>query len=534
MITAWTVGSLDKVKADSRPPRDTEFSPVLRFSAARGEVEAAQLCVHPVGGGVKIEAVDIEPFHGHGLSIVPRVRLVDFVNVTEASHGDGEVGPQPDILREFVPVKLETTRSFWGDVKVPREAPAGLYSGNIHIRTAGAGDIRVPITLRVFNFELPWPPRLVTGYGLYEKPMRTAYGERYDDMFRRFRENMTEHRITHLAFPAVDITLPKIQIPAKGKGKGKVKVDYTEFDRAVQENLPRGMNRFEMPVPAKYLAKEKRLDTPYPPDVLVAVLAEFEQHLEQRGWLDMAYFFLVDEPGRDAFPVFEEIQNLLKRGAPRIRRRLDMGYGAYGAKPGEVIEKAEYRKLKGLVEIWVPHIDCVDQEFLAAEQAEGREVWWYICCSAKHPYPNCLVDYPLIDSRVPMWMTFDAGATGFVYWTVNWWDKDPFVNPLSYAKANGDGMLIYPGPDGPLDSVRWEVMRDGFEDYDYLVLLSERLRAAEKAGRTGPAVEIARSALAAVKQVASSRTQYAKDPNVLLTVRTQVAHAIEGLGVTPQ
>jgi hypothetical protein len=221
---------------------------------------------------------------------------------------------------------------------------------------------------------------------------------------------------------------------------------------------------------------------------------------------------------------------MLHRAAPRIRRRLDMGYGAYGGKPGAV-KSAEYRKLKGLVEIWVPHIDCVDDEFLAAEQAAGNDVWWYICCSAKHPWPNCLIDYPLLDSRVPFWMMFDAKVTGYAYWTVDWWtrDKDPFKDPLSFAKTNGDGVLVYPGEDGPVDSIRWEATRDGFEDYEYLALLQERIRAAEAADSCSSVLDDACRALAEVKRVAASRTEYAKDPAVLLSARDRVAQAIEGM-----
>ena len=41
---------------------------------------------------------------------------------------------------------------------------------------------------------------------------------------------------------------------------------------------------------------------------------------------------------------------------------------------------------------------------------------------------------------------------------------------------NGDGYLLYPGPNGPLTSLRFEVMRDGVEDYDALRMLEDLLR----------------------------------------------------------
>ena len=44
----------------------------------------------------------------------------------------------------------------------------------------------------------------------------------------------------------------------------------------------------------------------------------------------------------------------------------------------------------------------------------------------------------------------------------------------------GDGWLTYPGPNGePLSSVRFDNLRDGFEDAELLQLLKERGREAQ-------------------------------------------------------
>jgi len=38
----------------------------------------------------------------------------------------------------------------------------------------------------------------------------------------------------------------------------------------------------------------------------------------------------------------------------------------------------------------------------------------------------------------------------------------------------GDSWIVYPGKDGPLDSIRHEAMRDGIADYELLSMLAER------------------------------------------------------------
>jgi hypothetical protein len=63
---------------------------------------------------------------------------------------------------------------------------------------------------------------------------------------------------------------------------------------------------------------------------------------------------------------------------------------------------------------------------------------------------------------------------------VNWWpdvNVDPFKNAGNSKWAqNGNGLLFYPGTDGPWDSIRVENFRDGMQDYEYIQLLLNKLR----------------------------------------------------------
>jgi hypothetical protein len=63
---------------------------------------------------------------------------------------------------------------------------------------------------------------------------------------------------------------------------------------------------------------------------------------------------------------------------------------------------------------------------------------------------------------------------------VNWW-PDVNVDPLENAKnskweQNGNGLIFYPGTDGPWDSIRTENFRDGMQDYEYIQILLNKLR----------------------------------------------------------
>jgi hypothetical protein len=84
----------------------------------------------------------------------------------------------------------------------------------------------------------------------------------------------------------------------------------------------------------------------------------------------------------------------------------------------------------------------------------------------------------------------------------------------SHPRLHGDGVLLYPGPHGPIGSIRLANIRDGIEDHDYLYLLAEA---------TGD-IDQAR---AACEPVTASLTEFTRDPEVLSKQRDAIARRIE-------
>jgi len=127
-------------------------------------------------------------------------------------------------------------------------------------------------------------------------------------------------------------------------------------------------------------------------------------------------------------------------------------------------------------------------------------------------------------------MCWKYRAQGLLYWHVNYWSgEDPWRNPATFAKdQNGNGSLYYPAPDGPVPSIRLEVLRDGLDDYDYLETLKQR--AAATTARGGALPDDVRRLLEVDAGLIASPRSYAKDPAVLLARRTAMAEAIERLG----
>ena len=70
---------------------------------------------------------------------------------------------------------------------------------------------------------------------------------------------------------------------------------------------------------------------------------------------------------------------------------------------------------------------------------------------------------------------------------MSWVSKHSAPEGTRRPWGNGDGRFIYPPLEsftdsstpiirGPIDSQRWEMLRDGIEDYEYFTILSELLK----------------------------------------------------------
>ena len=193
------------------------------------------------------------------------------------------------------------------------------------------------------------------------------------------------------------------------------------------------------------------------------------------------------------------------------------------------------KELTGFADVFDIYFAQYHKSGVAESQKKGAEVWLGVCCYPSD-HPNLFIDYPLLDARVMPWICWKYKVNGLEYWsTTHWgtgnnrkgdrWPKVPWV-ANAFGNYNGDGYLLYPGPDGvPYSSLRLEALRDGFEDYEYLWTLNSLLKQATDAKQGGSAVETAGKLLTLdgmVKESGSYETDYAKYPDY----RRQIAKSI--------
>jgi hypothetical protein len=113
---------------------------------------------------------------------------------------------------------------------------------------------------------------------------------------------------------------------------------------------------------------------------------------------------------------------------------------------------------------------------------EGIPCWIYYAVGPRGRYLNRLLDTPLAKIGMHGFLFYRWPFLGSLHWGYNYWYHeqtrsliDPYtVQDSCYWEKGwvyGDSFVVYPGPNGPVDSIRWEVIAEGLQDYALLQTL---------------------------------------------------------------
>ena len=185
---------------------------------------------------------------------------------------------------------------------------------------------------------------------------------------------------------------------------------------------------------------------------LTQFLPALHSHLKNKGWDKMYIQHVADEPFEPNAASYIRLVEFVKSLMPGV----------------PVIDAVMYSKLANSADIWVPKLDTYhrDYSFYQERQAAGNEVWFYTCVEPQGNYANRFLEQPLIQTRLLHWINYRYGATGYLHWGFNQWDKPGF--------PAGDAWIIYPFEGKVYSSMRLAAMRDGIADYELLKLLEQK------------------------------------------------------------
>jgi len=490
-MTLWVTDSLTRVQPTDSPGSVTAAT----ITAARNEAEAFQLIIRAPDGQALLNVnATVSDLVGPGT--LPKSAIALYrehyvpVHVQSANLNNGWFAPHlpsewPDALipstvpggtYQSFPFSVPAGRNqpIWVEVYVPKGTAAGTYTGTVTVTADGVAPATVQLTLTVWGFTLPNRPALASDFGSYDHSFWIAY-----------------------------------QYSA---GADQATLKATLYTALQNHRLGIGEAHPADSIPAASLMPRQRfmeIDSGLTDSQVIAVRDDFVA----KGWGDALGVFPVDEPKTQA--QYDTIKQL----APR--------WHSLGIPVLTTIQNSTaWTALDGATDIWVPvFYECLLRGFqIPAKLAKGERVWSYAAGVQPNNAPTWLLDYDLIDFRIPAWLNYRHGQSGLLYWTTAHWESgDPWTNAanVSSSSGNGEGVLFYPGykvgaPNAAIPSARLKALRDGVEDYDYLALLAQL-------GDPGLAAQLAAT-------LAPAWDNWSHDPAALASARAQAATRIVQLG----
>ena len=527
--------SLQKIRRDG-DVTDGLLAQEVKLEAARDEAESFQVVVVP--GSEALEGVEVSapPLKGPGGEIPLEWKRVEYVETAEPKYKTEYVGWWPDPLLPGGPfdVKADERQPLWFTAMVPPDAEPGNYTGSVTVTHAGQ-ELTVPVELRVRNFTLPRPGTLSTAFGLYASFFsrwwygNEPYREHLDlNDYARWCEWLGKYRLTPKNIAREYITVKPTADDVEVE-LGALQTTVAPFADTIWAPYSFCMHRLPT-APAI-----RKPDSKHTPEDAARITKAIKEEWDRQGLPKEAYIYGYDEPHPDEYPFLQEAYTKVREAVPDHPIMQTVG-------------SPQPEALAGYVDIWCPLSSVLQSDFYKRRREAGDTLWTYVCCGPLPPNANFFIDQPATDHRVLFWQTWQAGATGFLYWGICIWDGPPSAAsgephfpdvPIHMAehttyksfKVNGDGMLVYPGPDvTPISSIRLECIRDGIEDYEYLALLKRLVeKALETRTRQHAAVREAEALLDVPDRISRTMTEYTKDPADLFERRKAVGDAIEAL-----
>ncbi len=477
----------------------------LTMTGLAGEVLSAQAVVRSTADIDQLTGA-MGPLSGPGGAVIPaeavRVRYCGYVPVDETM----TMTADPLLETSSVEVPANLAQPLWITVAVPSSATAGIYTGKFTASAAPDGSVEFEVALEVLPAVLAPAPDWKFYLNIWQDPAGVGrthgveqWGERHWELLENYAVNFAAHGMKSIMTSIVEepwhsqagVAYPsmvKWSYPGQFKSgtADKFEWDFTIFDRYVGLMIEAGIkDKIDMyalvkgpgsTLVASILYRdtagdemreiELEVGEPLWEEIWIAFLPVLKQHLEEKGWFDIAMLGFDEKPAR----VMKIIYNFVADYAGEFKVVSSGGYPGDERKTGD--------------EIVFPIDDLTNQrrwkniEPLVKEMAaDERFVSWYTACWPH--YPNTFIFSHLRETRFIGWVTWKFGFDGYTRWAVNFYPEDIWNQPR-YKWPSGDMFFVYPGPDGPLDTIRWELLRQGIQDYEVLGMAMEM---AKKAGR---------------------------------------------------
>lgn len=490
--------SLEKIFPDQLAVEDS----IGEVELFQNETASFQLSWRTVDGSARafVEWELISPIADH--IRVRRVRSVP-VGLAAFEDSDGDYlrrtpGLYPDLLTENGLNRLYSYPSqrccIWLDVE-PDGLAAGEYPVTIRMGEPEGEKFERTMTVRVLAGELPKQTLKYTRW-FYCDCICEAYGvpflsEEFWALAEKFLSVAVKRGmnavLTPIHTPPLDTAVGAERMTTQLVGIEKTAdgyaFDFANLDRWVEMAKRAGTEYFEMAhlftqwgakAAPKFVATvngvEKRIfgwDTPANSPEYAGFLGQYLDalcaHLKELSIAERCFFHISDEPRPEMLEDYHTARSIVEshlQGFAIMDALSSYEFYRQGVVPTPIVATNHIQ----------PFID-----------GKVPNLWCYYCVGQHDKVSNSFIAMPSARTRILGLQMYWYSIAGFLQWGYNFYHNQysyDVINPYLVTDGDGfapggDAFIVYPGPDGPEESLRMLVTAEAFQDMRALQWLEQ-------------------------------------------------------------
>lgn len=554
-LRCWTAPSTYRISSDTE--MESPYSATrsgLKLSAAANEFETFQVALKSTSD---ISAtVSLSEFVSGSTSLGSERRVeIHTVGYHAEKNLADSLTRIPSTSTTFA-VKsssIEAATILYVRVYVPIDAVAGMYTANLDIKSGSTTLVSIPVSLKVFGFDLPVESTFKTQVNIGADSFKPSFLSNQVDKIDWAKQFLLEYRMTPKDVAAPSALKYNIIWDNAANGADRCSVindeDYENLPWAAGLNTKRwalgqGWNLRKWPVDASDAQCDgntcpvsQRSSTGFSSDMLFQFVdnstprpstfcgtsigstrygtseynAEWSSfltgldnyiHLPENGDLESkSYIYVQNEPQNDDdHKLANHLCNIHKTAGPRTKIAI-----SEEAKP-EIAERTDAGGPCGY-DIWIAHILAYDQDYAWERLSTyGEETWFYNLPQDTGAFFSPAQDNVGVNDgmniRVISWIAFVSRIRGWAYYNMG---------------------IFFEGSAPRRPKIGAEIFRDSMEDYEYLFLANNQQH---------PMPNVNEPADPAASMVGSSFTGWLRDHAKFAALRHELGLYIEGSRTT--
>lgn len=191
--------------------------------------------------------------------------------------------------------------------------------------------------------------------------------------------------------------------------------------------------------------------------------------LKEIGVYNSTYFHISDEPSLEHLESYKAASELVSNLVE-------------GIQTFDALSDYEFYK-KGLVHTPIPTTHSVDEFY----ENGVTPLWCYYCAFSSDFLTMRYIAAPSARNRIFGYQLYKYNIVGFLHWGYNFYYSQYSIYPIDpYRNTDsggwcppGDNYLVYPGSEGPISSIHFEVFADALQDLRALQTLEAKIGRSE-------------------------------------------------------